>query len=101
MSLLLKTKLHLLQQAKKPSNASFVLLAFGLIKEISLFFSASEQVVVTRSGFTIQADSEEENSSQLLIVVAALANNKREESEVPEESSFSKLQENPKNIIKV
>ena len=100
-SLLLKIKLHLLQQAKKPSRASFVLLALGFIKEISLVFSELEQVVVTRSGFKIQIDSEEENSSQLLALLAEFATNNNAESVVPVESSFSKLQDNPKNRIQV
>ncbi len=100
-SLLLKIKLHLLQQAKKPSKASFVLLALGFMKEISLVFSESEHVVVTRSGFKIQADSEDENSSQLLALLAEFAINNKAESVVPLESSFSKLQYNPKNSTQV
>ncbi|NBU97234.1 MAG: hypothetical protein EBS19_03285 [Spirochaetia bacterium] len=71
------------------------------MKEINLVFSDSEHVVVTRSGFKTQADSEEENSSQLLILLAELATNNKAESVVPLESSFSKLQDNPKNKIKV
>jgi hypothetical protein len=100
-SLLLKIKLHRLQQAKKPSKTSFVLLALGFMKEISLVFSESEHVVVTRSGFKIQADSEDENSSQLLALLAEFAINNKAESVVPLESSFSKLQDNPKNSTQV
>jgi len=99
--LLLKIKLHLLQQAKNPSKASFVLLALGFIKEISLVFSELEQVVVTRFGFKMQIDSEEENSSQLLALLAVFATNNNAESVVPVESSFSKLQDNPKNSTKI